>query len=161
MPARSSSRTEEWPNPHDLHRRGLPTVIFESSGFGGADSSGRAREEVKSAKVCSYDRMGMCWSSPGPSTITAGTLLKILSSSSRKPGSNLLSFWFFLARRHYCRVLRPPASRPSPRLVFVDAGNSIIVKAFKIARFGSRHSRSASSRNGESRNSRRRESARN
>src|SRR3982074_1911005 len=40
-------------------RRGEPTVIFESSGFGGALSSEQARREVAArTRVCSYDRAG-------------------------------------------------------------------------------------------------------
>jgi pimeloyl-ACP methyl ester carboxylesterase len=54
---------------------GEPTVIFESSGLGGAASSSIAREEIaKSMRVCSYDRMGMGFSDPGPSSISVGVL---------------------------------------------------------------------------------------
>ncbi len=55
--------------------QGEPTVIFEPSGFGGAVSSRAAREEVSAhTRVCSNDRMGMGWSDPGPSVISAGLL---------------------------------------------------------------------------------------
>jgi pimeloyl-ACP methyl ester carboxylesterase len=55
--------------------QGQPTVIFESSSFGGAGSFARAREEVSAhARVCSYDRAGMGWSDPGPAVLDAGTL---------------------------------------------------------------------------------------
>lgn len=54
---------------------GEPTVVFESSGLGGAGSSRVARTEIaKTMRVCSYDRMGMGWSDPGPSVVTAGML---------------------------------------------------------------------------------------
>src|SRR5260221_8912187 len=55
--------------------QGEPTVIFESSGLGGAARTGPAREEVSAhARVCSYDRTGMGWSDPAPAVITAGLL---------------------------------------------------------------------------------------
>ena len=55
--------------------QGRPTVIFESSSFGGAMSSSRAREEVSAhARVCSYDRAGMGWSDPGPAVLDVGAL---------------------------------------------------------------------------------------
>ena len=54
---------------------GEPTVVFEPSGFGGAGSASIARAEIASAnRVCSYDRMGMGGSDPGPGVITAGVL---------------------------------------------------------------------------------------
>jgi len=55
--------------------QGEPTVIFESSVFGSALSSRAAREEVSAhTRVCSYDRMGMGWSDPGPAVISVGGL---------------------------------------------------------------------------------------
>jgi len=54
---------------------GHPTVIFESSGFGTAVSSSKARTEVAGqTRVCSYDRMGTGWSDAGPAVISAGEL---------------------------------------------------------------------------------------
>jgi pimeloyl-ACP methyl ester carboxylesterase len=54
---------------------GDPTVVFEPSGLGGAGSSGAARDELaKTMRVCSYDRMGMGFSDPGPASIPVGVL---------------------------------------------------------------------------------------
>lgn len=54
---------------------GRPTVIFESSGFGTAVSSSKARTEVAGqTRVCSYDRMGTGWSDAGPAVISVGEL---------------------------------------------------------------------------------------
>ena len=53
--------------------QGEPTVIFEPSGLGGAVSAERARTEIAATtRVCSYDRMGMGWSDPGPAVISIG-----------------------------------------------------------------------------------------
>lgn len=55
---------------------GQPTVIFEPSGFGNALSSEAARVAISAkTRVCSYDRMGMGWSDPGPSVVTIGQLV--------------------------------------------------------------------------------------
>src|SRR5437899_5917956 len=67
--------------------QGEPTVIFESSGFGGALSSAAAREEVSAhTRVCSYDRMGMGWSDPGPSVIPVGLLADDLEHLTTQAG---------------------------------------------------------------------------
>jgi pimeloyl-ACP methyl ester carboxylesterase len=108
--------------------QGEPTVIFESSIFGSALSSRAARDEVSAyTRVCSYDRMGMGWSDPGPATISIGQLTDDLERLTRQaeirppyilvPASigGLTAELF--ARRHPDRVAG---------LVFVDAGNSII-----------------------------------
>jgi pimeloyl-ACP methyl ester carboxylesterase len=49
--------------------------MFESSGFGTAVSSSKARTEVAGqTRVCSYDRMGTGWSDAGPAVISVGEL---------------------------------------------------------------------------------------
>lgn len=54
---------------------GSPTVLFESSGFGNSISSREARTKLSEAtRTCSYDRMGIGWSDPGPARITVGML---------------------------------------------------------------------------------------
>jgi protein-S-isoprenylcysteine O-methyltransferase Ste14/pimeloyl-ACP methyl ester carboxylesterase len=60
---------------------GEPTVLFEASGFGVSSTSAAAvRERVATrARVCSYDRLGMGWSDPGPGTLTAGELARQLA----------------------------------------------------------------------------------
>ena len=59
---------------------GDPTVIVEPSGFSNALSSSRVRERVSSrARVCSYDRMGMGWSDPGPSVVSSADLARDLA----------------------------------------------------------------------------------
>jgi pimeloyl-ACP methyl ester carboxylesterase len=108
--------------------QGEPTVIFEASGFGGALSSRVAREEVAThTRVCSYDRMGMGWSDPGPSVITAGLLAydleRLIEQAGIQPPFILVPASMggltaeLYARRHPDRVAG---------LIFVDAGNSAI-----------------------------------
>lgn len=60
---------------------GEPTVMFEASGFGVSSvSSAIVRERVaRRARVCSYDRIGMGWSDPGPGVLTAGELARQLA----------------------------------------------------------------------------------
>ena len=56
---------------------GEPTVFFESSGWGTALSSARARERIASrTTVCSYDRAGNGWSDPGPGPVSAADLAR-------------------------------------------------------------------------------------
>src|SRR6267142_846206 len=111
---------------------GGPTVIFESSGLGGALSSGVAREEVSAhTRVCSYDRTGMGWSDRGPDVITAGLLAddleRLTVRAELRPPFILVAASVggltveLFARRHPDQVAG---------LVFVDAGNSAIVARF-------------------------------
>jgi len=59
---------------------GSPTVLFEPSGFGNATSGVRARERISSrTRVCSYDRIGMGWSDPGPASVSAADLANDLA----------------------------------------------------------------------------------
>ncbi len=60
---------------------GEPTVMFESSGFGVPSlASSAVREQVAGhTKTCSYDRMGMGWSDPGPGAVSAGALARDLA----------------------------------------------------------------------------------
>ena len=60
---------------------GSPIVMFEASGFGVSSlSSATVRERVASrTRVCSYDRIGMGWSDPAPSVLTAGGLAQDLA----------------------------------------------------------------------------------
>jgi pimeloyl-ACP methyl ester carboxylesterase len=108
--------------------QGEPTVIFESSIFGSALSSRAAREEVSAyTRVCSYDRMGMGWSDPGPVVISvgqlAGDLERLTMQAELRPPYILVPASIggltaeLFARRHPDRVAG---------LVFVDAGNSLI-----------------------------------
>jgi pimeloyl-ACP methyl ester carboxylesterase len=111
---------------------GEPTVIFEASGFGGALSSTVAREEVSAhTRVCSYDRMGMGWSDPGPGVITAGLLAgdleRLTIRAELRPPFILVPASIggltteLFARRHPDRVAG---------MVFVDAANSAILDRF-------------------------------
>ena len=70
--------------------RGDPTVLFEASGWGVSSlSAAMVRERVSSrARVCSYDRMGMGWSDPGPSVVTAGELARQLAVLQDRAGLN-------------------------------------------------------------------------
>lgn len=105
---------------------GHPTVIFESSGFGTAVSSSKARTEVAGqTRVCSYDRMGTGWSDPGPAVISAGVLAddldRLLAGAGVQPPYILVPASVggltaeLFARRHPERVAG---------LVFVDAATS-------------------------------------
>jgi protein-S-isoprenylcysteine O-methyltransferase Ste14/pimeloyl-ACP methyl ester carboxylesterase len=59
---------------------GSPTVLFEPSGFGNAMSFVRTRERISSrTRVCSYDRIGMGWSDPGPASVSAADLANDLA----------------------------------------------------------------------------------
>ena len=60
---------------------GEPTVMFEASGFGISSlQSATVREQLaRRVRVCSYDRMGMGWSDPAPSVVTAGELARQLA----------------------------------------------------------------------------------
>ena len=70
---------------HRLHLicigAGEPTVMFEASGFGaGSLAATEVRERVAGhTRACSYDRMGMGWSDPGPSTVSAAALARDLA----------------------------------------------------------------------------------
>jgi len=112
--------------------QGEPTVIFESSGLGSALSSALAREEVSAhTRVCSYDRMGMGWSDPGPSVISAGLLAddleRLTVRAELHPPFILVASSIggltveLFARRHPDQIAG---------LVFVDAGNSVVVERF-------------------------------
>jgi pimeloyl-ACP methyl ester carboxylesterase len=116
---------------------GEPTVLFESSMFGGARSSEAARREIGTqTRVCSYDRMGMGWSDPGPAVISAGALADDLERLLDRAGlhppyilvpssvGGLTSELF--ARRHPDRVAG---------LVFLDAAQSGALDQI-VARFG-------------------------
>ena len=105
---------------------GEPTVVFEPSGLGGAGSSSIARAEIaRDTRVCSYDRMGMGWSDPGPAVITAGALSDdldhLLERGGIRPPYVLVAASIgglvaeLYARRHPDRVVG---------LVFLDAAYS-------------------------------------
>ena len=105
---------------------GSPVVLFEMSGFSNSTSFGIARTAIAGyTRVCTYDRMGIGWSDPGPSRISAGMLVDDLhhlldAISEREPiiivaaSIGGLTAELF-ARRHPERVAG---------LVFLDAANS-------------------------------------
>jgi len=112
--------------------QGEPTVIFEPGGFGGALSSRMAREEVSAhTRVCSYDRMGMGWSDPGPSVISVGLLAGDLERLSVQAG---LRPPFILVPVSFGGLVAELFTRRHPEqvagLVSVDAANSIAVERF-------------------------------
>jgi pimeloyl-ACP methyl ester carboxylesterase len=108
---------------------GEPTVIFEPGGFGGALSSEAVRLDIsRVTRVCSYDRMGMGWSDPGPGVISFGALaddLEHLLDRGGLPGPSIfvpasmggLTVELF-ARRHPDRVAG---------LVYADAAESAVL----------------------------------
>ena len=68
---------------HRLHLlcigSGSPVVLFEGSGFGTSASFTDARTSIAAqTRICSYDRMGVGWSDPGSSEISAGLLAEDL-----------------------------------------------------------------------------------
>jgi pimeloyl-ACP methyl ester carboxylesterase len=116
---------------------GEPAVIFEPSGFGGALSAEAARVEVAArTRVCSYDRMGMGWSDPGPSVISAGVLAddlqRLLDRAELRPPYILVPASIsgltveLFARRHPDQIAG---------LVFVDAASSDTFERFVASRF--------------------------
>jgi protein-S-isoprenylcysteine O-methyltransferase Ste14/pimeloyl-ACP methyl ester carboxylesterase len=60
---------------------GEPTVMFEASGFGVSSlAAPDLRERVAAhTRTCSYDRMGMGWSDPGPGTVSSFALARDLA----------------------------------------------------------------------------------
>ena len=105
---------------------GGPVVLFEQAGFANSASFAAARTAIAAhTRVCSYDRMGIGWSDPGPREITAGMLatdLRRLLDAAAIPGPIVLVASSIggitaemFARRHSDRVAG---------LVFLDAGNS-------------------------------------
>ena len=107
-------------------------MIFDHSSLGSALSSRAAREEVSTqTRVCSYDRVGMGWSDPGPEVISAGFLADDLErltiqAELRPP--------FILAPASLGGITAEMFARRHPEkvagLVFVDAGNSAISEFF-------------------------------
>ena len=107
-------------------------MIFEASGFGSALSSSVARIEIsKHVRVCSYDRMGMGWSDPGPAIVSAGLLTDdlehLLQRANLNPPYILVPASIggltaeLFARRHPEQIAG---------LVFVDAASSGMVERF-------------------------------
>jgi protein-S-isoprenylcysteine O-methyltransferase Ste14/pimeloyl-ACP methyl ester carboxylesterase len=105
---------------------GAPIVIFESSGFGNASSSARARERVATrTRVCSYDRAGKGWSDAGPPVTSFDDLardLAVLQDRAR------LHAPFIIVASSIGGLTAEMFARQYPErvagLVFVDAANS-------------------------------------
>jgi pimeloyl-ACP methyl ester carboxylesterase len=115
---------------HRLHfvcaGNGTPVVLFEMSGFSNSTSFSDARTAIaRRTRVCTYDRMGIGWSDPGPSSISAGMLVedlrKLLDASGIKAPIVIVASSIggltteLFARRFPDRVAG---------LVFLDAANS-------------------------------------
>jgi pimeloyl-ACP methyl ester carboxylesterase/protein-S-isoprenylcysteine O-methyltransferase Ste14 len=111
---------------------GSPIVFYEASGFGLSSMQAQTvRERVSSrTRVCSYDRPGMGWSDPAPSSLTVGELardLAVLQDRAALPAPFLivassvggLNAEMF-ARRYPERVAG---------LILLDAGTSELVRA--------------------------------
>jgi pimeloyl-ACP methyl ester carboxylesterase len=109
---------------------GSPLVLFEVSGFSNSLSFREARAGLSQhTRVCSYDRMGIGWSDPGPATIPvtllADDLRKLLDAVSPDAPAVLVASSIggvtaeFFARQHPERVAG---------LVFLDAGNSLALR---------------------------------
>jgi pimeloyl-ACP methyl ester carboxylesterase len=115
---------------------GEPTVIFESGGFTNSLNFSAARQELSlSTRVCSYDRMGMGWSDPGPGVISVGMLADDLRSLMAQAG---LQPPFILVPSSLGGLTAEMFARRHPEqtagLVFVDAANSAMIDAL-AARF--------------------------
>lgn len=107
---------------------GSPTVLFEPSGFGNATSGARARERISSrTRVCSYDRIGMGWSDPGPSSVTAIDLANDLAVLQDRAG---LGSPMVLVASSIGGLTAEALARKYPErvvgLVFLDAANSLL-----------------------------------
>ena len=106
-----------------------PTVIFESSGWGNALSSSKARERLATrTRVCSYDRLGHGWSDAAPGVTTiAGTAsdLGVLQDRAKLAGP------FVLVASSIGGLTAEMFARTYPErvagIVFVDAANSLFV----------------------------------
>ena len=107
---------------------GSPTVLFEPSGFGNATSGVRARERISAnTRVCSYDRIGMGWSDPGPASVTAIDLANDLAVLQDRAG--LGSPMVIVASSIGGLTAEAFARRYPERvagLVFLDAANSLL-----------------------------------
>ena len=107
---------------------GSPTVLFEPSGFGNATSGARARERISSrTRVCSYDRIGMGWSDPGPSSITVIDLANDLAVLQDRAG---LGSPMVIVASSIGGLTAEALARKYPErvagLVFLDAANSLL-----------------------------------
>jgi pimeloyl-ACP methyl ester carboxylesterase len=105
---------------------GRPVVLFEQAGFANSASFTVARTALaQHTRVCSYDRVGIGWSDPGPRKITAGLmaedLRRLLDAASVDQPIVIVASSIggvtaeYFARRHPDRVAG---------IVFLDAGNS-------------------------------------
>jgi pimeloyl-ACP methyl ester carboxylesterase len=111
--------------------QGSPPVIFESSMFSSSMSIDRVRAIIKRrTRVCSYDRVGMAWSTAGPARISVGSLVsdleRILPAAGPPP--------YVLAPSSIGGLTAELFTRRHPEqvagLVFVDAGQSALVDRF-------------------------------
>ena len=109
---------------------GRPVVLFEQAGFANSASFQTARAAIAAhTRVCSYDRVGIGWSDPGPRTITAGMmaddLRRLLDTASIDQPIVIVASSIggvtaeLFARRYPERVAG---------LVFLDAGNGEAAK---------------------------------
>jgi pimeloyl-ACP methyl ester carboxylesterase/protein-S-isoprenylcysteine O-methyltransferase Ste14 len=107
---------------------GSPTVLFEPSGFGNATSGDRARERISSrTRVCSYDRIGMGWSDPGPASVTAIDLANDLAVLQDRAA---LGSPMVIVASSIGGLTAEAFARKYPErvagLVFLDAANSLL-----------------------------------
>ncbi len=105
---------------------GSPTVIFENSSFGSAASFDAVRTVVsRRTRACAYDRVGMGWSDPGPTPISAGLLADDLHSLLDRAG---IGPPYVLVPASVGGLTAELFARRYPDsvagLVFVDAGHS-------------------------------------
>lgn len=106
-----------------------PTVIFESSGWGNALSSSKARERLATrTRVCSYDRLGRGWSDDAPSVTTIAETadnLGVLQDRAKLAGP------FVIVASSIGGLTAEMFARKYPErvagIVFVDAANSLLV----------------------------------
>jgi protein-S-isoprenylcysteine O-methyltransferase Ste14/pimeloyl-ACP methyl ester carboxylesterase len=106
-----------------------PAVIFESSGWGNALSSSKARERLATrTRVCSYDRLGRGWSDDAPSVTTIAETadnLGVLQDRAKLAGP------FVIVASSIGGLTAEMFARKYPErvagIVFVDAANSLLV----------------------------------
>lgn len=117
---------------------GSPIVFYEASGFGLSSLQAQTvRERVSTrTRVCSYDRAGMGWSDPAPSVMTIDDSVRDLAVLQDRAG---LPAAFVVVASSVGGLVAEMFARRYPErtagLIFLDAGNSQLVREFLPSSF--------------------------